>query len=67
MVIKSAGKGALRVHLKDGREVVLEEGEEANAYLARTADGEVVVIADEEVSITKEGGQAVSKPPRYQE
>jgi hypothetical protein len=55
MVIKSAGKGALRVTLQDGREVVLKEGEESNGYLARTSEDDVVVIADEAVTVSKDG------------
>jgi len=52
-LIKSVGKGAVKAHLADGRDVVLPEGETANAYLERTSTGDLIVLNDDVTEVTK--------------
>ena len=53
LLIKNAGKGALRVHLKNGQEVVLHDGQQANEYIERTDEGDLIVLDDDVVEVTK--------------
>lgn len=53
LLIKSVGKGAIRAHLKDGRDVVLQPGEQENDYLERTAAEDLIVLDDNVTQVTK--------------
>lgn len=53
LLIKSVGKRAIRAHLKEGRDVVLQSGEQENGYLERTPAGDLIVLDENVAQVTK--------------